>query len=211
MACGGGEARQGVIAPQDSPAISEAAAAAPAPAPALAPALDEEFAETSFVLTPLRPEHTALDYQSVMENRGYLRGVMGWGDWPADSLTMEEDRAALQNHFREFQDKEAYAFAVLSPDRKAILGCVYINPESKGSSRVTLQYWVVEKSLIAELDKEVLATVLRLFPRWGIASASLPVQVANARGLSVASALGLTRDASSETDSSTVLQWRSKP
>jgi hypothetical protein len=189
--------------PANTPAIQPLATSAPK--------LGDEYVEETFVLTPLRPEHTALDYQSVMANREYLRGVMGWGDWPSDSMTLDGDRSALENHFREFQDGEAFAFAVFSPKRKSILGCVYLYPESKGSTSVSLQYWVVESQLASNLDGLLLNKVLSLLPQWGFQRATHPVQASNARGSEIALAAGLVANAGASSASQSLFEWAAAP
>lgn len=84
------------------------------------PNINREYETDFFIFVPLGAEHTDLDYKAVMDNKEFLRIVLGWGGWPFDSMTIEEDRKALENHFKEFKEKEAYA--VFLPNRKKLLG-----------------------------------------------------------------------------------------
>jgi len=174
------------------------------------PSVDKEYIEKTFVLTPLRPEHTPLDYRAVMDNRVYLRTVMGWGDWPPDSMTIEEDRGALVNHFKEFKAQEAYAFAVFSTDRKKVTGCVYLYPINNKPSSVQILFWVTKDQLANDLDKAVLAKILSLLPRWGFNHAVHPVQNSNKRGSEVAVESGMTlntSEGSSEDSAQKLFEW----
>lgn len=127
--------------------------------------MDIEF--ESFILSPLNSNLVALDYKTVTENKTYLRSIMGWGDWPSDSLTMESDARALSKHYEEFKQQKAFAFSVLNKTRDQLTGCVYIYPLSNTPNTVRLHLWVAEKKIENNLDMKVLDEILILLPKWG--------------------------------------------
>jgi len=82
-----------------------------------------------FVLEQLTPEHLERDYEAVMASREMLRRWSGTS-WPADDFTLAGNLEDLEMHDGEHRRREAFTYAVLSPDRSTCLGCVYITPLS---------------------------------------------------------------------------------
>jgi hypothetical protein len=162
----------------------------------------------NLVMTPLGAELADLDFQTIDQNREYLRRIMGWGDWPADTLTVLGDALALENHRREFESGEAFAFGVLTPDRTTLLGCVYLYPSARDAGHVRLHYWVGESYVEADLDHLVLAEVLARLPEWGFATAELPVERGHERGVEVAVAAGLEQRPAEAWQSRLFFEWR---
>jgi RimJ/RimL family protein N-acetyltransferase len=172
------------------------------------PDINKEYKTDSFILAPLRPEHTDLDYKAVMGNKAFLRIVLGWGGWPSDSMTIDEDRSALENHFTEFKEKQAYAYAVFSADRKKIIGCIYVNPFDKISTSANMQYWLTKDQLAKNIDKLVLKKLLELLPKWGYTTVFHSVGKNYNRGNVLAKEFGMTAYTSQNSELQNVYQWK---
>ncbi len=161
------------------------------------------------VLEPLAPEHTALDYAAFMGSREHLRTTLHWGDWPRASMTLADNRRDLQRHFDEFQAREAYAYTVLTPDGTRCVGCVYMNPDRAGGREdMSLAYWVVEPELATDLDRHLLASVLRWVEKsWPLRTVLVPTHPDNVRGLRIAREMGL-REMGRDAQGRVVFAWR---
>lgn len=155
------------------------------------PGVDFELKTDAFVLQPLHPRHVEMDYKACMDNREHLRASLGWGGWPQDDMTLEGDRGDLERHYGEFERDEAYAFAVLAPSLEEITGCVYIDRAPDDPAAVSVAWWVVERELANDLDRQVLDAVLELLPEWGFERAAVPILKSYERGMTVAEEAGL--------------------
>lgn len=131
-----------------------------------------------FVLEPLGPEHNEADYAAWMSSIEHIRLTAGfradlWGgdDWPYP-MTLEQNLADLTQHAEEFDRGEAFAYTVLDPLTRDVIGCVYIDPDDIAEARCRL--WV--RSDRAELDGE-LENVVRDWLHegvWGFSSVRFP-------------------------------------
>jgi len=98
------------------------------------------------------------DYQAVMESTQLLRRMFQ-SDWPRDGFTLEENRKDLEMHQKEFQNREAFAYTVVSLDESAVLGCVYIDPSKDGKTDATVHMWVRQSEYDKGLDTILFQTV----------------------------------------------------
>lgn len=137
-----------------------------------------EWRSADLWLRVLRPDVTVLDYEALMESRKRLRL---WSDstWPADDFTLAENREDLVAHEREWEDREAFAYTVLSPDGSRCEGCVYIDPFANslrqrgydpvasgspfGVDAAVVSFWVRESALVEGLDRQLLEGMLEWF------------------------------------------------
>jgi hypothetical protein len=82
-----------------------------------------------FSLEVLSPHFAAQDYAAVTTSADEIRHVFGPANgWPAPGIRFEENLADLERHAREFADRVAFAYAMVSPDHERYLGCLYIKP-----------------------------------------------------------------------------------
>jgi hypothetical protein len=87
-----------------------------------------ELLETDrFRIRPLTIHDLVKDYDAVMTSREHLWDQFGqaWG-WPSEDLTLEQDLIDLASHQKEAQRRSSFAYAVMRPDERVQLGCVYI-------------------------------------------------------------------------------------
>jgi hypothetical protein len=125
-----------------------------------------------FLLEPLAPKHCALDYAAVMASKAQLR-LWGGHGWPADNFTLQDNMKDMQFHYREHKERAAFTYTVLSPERDACLGCVYIRSlgELAASGVVhtavqhppdyhaMLRFWVRTSCLAQDYDRGLLHTL----------------------------------------------------
>jgi hypothetical protein len=120
-----------------------------------------------FVLIKLTPALVELDYDAVMSSKERLRQVFSRQDpWPRDAMTLEENRADLERHASDFDQRLGFTYSVLSLDQQQCLGCLYIYPWSGQAHDAQIYYWVRDsaQALDAHLDRFVQDWVAQEWP-----------------------------------------------
>jgi hypothetical protein len=106
-----------------------------------------------FRLEPLGPEHNTRDHAAWTSSIDYIRrlpGLQEWGaDWPRE-MSIEENRADLEGHARDFLNRVGFTFTVLNRDDD-VVGCVYVYPAKDGVHDARVLSWVRESE--AEQDE----------------------------------------------------------
>lgn len=111
----------------------------------------KSFRGPGFRLEPLGPEHNQRDYEAWTSSMGHIHATPGeWGDWP-HPMTLEDNLADLDEHAREFADRQAFTYSIL--DGEEVIGCLYIYPDEKGDTDAYVSSWVSESR--AEMDTVV--------------------------------------------------------
>ena len=107
--------------------------------------------ETSqFSLEPLGPKHNDADYSAWTSSLEHIHATPGWeGSSWAREMTLEENRADLQRHADDFENRSGFTYTVLEPDGD-VVGCVYIYPAPAGPHDARVTSWV--RASRAELD-----------------------------------------------------------
>ena len=95
-----------------------------------------------FRLRPLSIEDVEKDYEAVMETQTRFH-EMGLS-WPRLGFTIQENLADLQRHQQAFDNRQAFAYTVVSLDESRTLGCVYINPVDSNEIDACVSLWVRE-------------------------------------------------------------------
>ena len=87
-----------------------------------------------FVLEPLGPEHNEADYAAWSSSIEHIRASPGYegSSWPRE-MTLEENRADLERHARDFAERRGFTYTVLDPESRDVIGCVYIYPATNGA------------------------------------------------------------------------------
>lgn len=159
-------------------------------------------------LEVLGPPVVELDYEAIMGSRRRLRDELQWGRerrWPPDDFTLEDNRADLQEHRREYDAREAYAYTVLDPAGARCLGCIYLGPSGPDAQ---LTFWVIDEEVRTGLETHLLETVLHwIRAAWPLDRVLLPVRPANDRGQSVLRALGLETTESGGPGDHVCFEW----
>jgi hypothetical protein len=104
-----------------------------------------------FVLEPLGPQHNDADYAAWSTSIEHIHGTPGWEDstWPR-SMTLDENRADLERHASDFENRTGFTYTVLSPEGGDVIGCVYIYPSKKEAVDAEVHSWV--RASDADLD-----------------------------------------------------------
>jgi hypothetical protein len=136
-----------------------------------------ELLETDrFRIRPLTIHDVVRDYDAVMTSRERLWEQFGqaWG-WPSEDLTLEQDLIDLASHQKEAQRRSSFTYAVMRPDERVQLGCLYIVPSHKDGSDAAAALWVRASEAAGDLDQVLYATVRRwLAERWPFTRVAWP-------------------------------------
>ena len=104
------------------------------------PPLEIEY--DNFFLEVLAPKHNEIDYEAWSSSRENLKGVFGpHNPWPEDVSSLEKNYEDLENHFKEFEQREAFAYTILNPNHKLCIGCLYIRPDKTSRYDCRVDFW----------------------------------------------------------------------
>ena len=119
------------------------------------------LASEHFLLEPLGPEHNEDDHQAWSSSIEHIRATPGFQDsrWP-HPMTLEENRADLERHARDFAARSGFTYTVLDPSDRGVIGCVYIYPDKQGVDDAAVTSWV--RATHADGD----AALRKLVSRW---------------------------------------------
>jgi hypothetical protein len=143
-------------------------------------------------IEPLQPEHVEINYAAIMGSRFHLLHTLHWEDWPSEDFSIAENYQDLKNHWRRFQEHTSYTYAVLSPDQKKCLGCIYMNPA--GENGMSLSFWVIEEEVATGLD-------------WPFDTVHVTHHTDNRRGIRITEGLGLALDEDASDENNDVFVW----
>ncbi|MDN3578473.1 hypothetical protein QWZ03_17015 [Chitinimonas viridis] len=136
-----------------------------------------------FQLQVLAPRYVEQDLAAVRASAGDIRYVFGPANgWPDADMEYAENLADLARHEVEFQQRKAFAYAMLDPCGERYLGCVYIRPIKSrldGDLRKTrfqaqLFFWL--SSLQSDIDAQQVLQALQpwLAACWPFAAVAYP-------------------------------------
>jgi hypothetical protein len=96
-----------------------------------------------FVLEPLGPEHNEADHAAWTSSIEHIRATPGFAEsrWPRP-MTLDENRADLERHARDFAARSGFTYTVLDPADRDVIGCVYIYPDRDGGADAAVTSWV---------------------------------------------------------------------
>ncbi|MFW9988405.1 MAG: GNAT family N-acetyltransferase [Candidatus Odinarchaeota archaeon] len=98
------------------------------------------------------------DYEAVMESQELLHAMFG-GPWPTSGFTIEENFKDLKRHQKDFLDRKAFTYSVVSLDDSRVLGCLYIKPSDEITTDAVVTMWVRQTEYEKGLDKILFSTV----------------------------------------------------
>ena len=121
----------------------------------------------NFRLRKLTEADAQKDYEAVMETAERLRSQNG-GTWPREDFTLEENKADLRRHERDFDERRAFVYTVVSLDESRVLGCVYFYPSRDPDHDAIIYLWArqseYEKGMEDELEQVVREWLERAWP-----------------------------------------------
>ncbi|WP_205619665.1 GNAT family N-acetyltransferase [Eudoraea adriatica] len=92
------------------------------------------------------------DYDAVMTSIENLQKMFPLSSWPSRDLSFEQDLIDLGWHQKEFQIRSSFAYTVVLPDESEVIGCLYINPTTKGDYDAQITMWIRTSMLDKGLD-----------------------------------------------------------
>jgi hypothetical protein len=83
----------------------------------------------AFTLEPLGPRHNESDYAAWSSSIAHIQATPGfpWFSWPRE-MSLAQNLADLEMHERDFENRVGFTYTVLDPERRDVIGCVYIYP-----------------------------------------------------------------------------------
>ena len=120
-----------------------------------------ELVADDFLLEPLGPQHNEADHEAWSSSIDHIHATPGFHDtrWPHE-MSLEENRADLERHARDFTERSGFTYTVLDPSDRDVIGCLYIYPDKKGDADAAVTSWV--RATRADLD----AQLRELVSRW---------------------------------------------
>ena len=117
----------------------------------------ERIEQANYVLRPLTVLDVAHDYDAVMSSKESLRHIFcaNDADWPADTMTLEDNYRDLERHQRDFEQRRGFTYTMETPDAQRCLGCVYIYPCQRGGYDAQVHYWVRDSMKPLGLEEEL--------------------------------------------------------
>lgn len=111
-----------------------------------------------FYIRPLTPDIAVLDYEAIMSSIEALQGIFGpTSAWPNTNITLEENIASLKVHEEEFNNRDAFAYSILTPDKSKCLGSVYIDPTRAEHYDCEVCFWLRDDSV--ELERHLFSFI----------------------------------------------------
>lgn len=92
-------------------------------------------------LVKVDPAYAEQDYQALLAARLQIRQDLGT-DWPADNLTLAENKASLLNDLNAFNQRTNFTYHLLEPGSDRVIGCLYISQRSSAQYQASVYYWL---------------------------------------------------------------------
>lgn len=106
-----------------------------------------------YYLEVLGPKHNERDFEAWSSSKESLKGVFGPSNsWPEDVASLQDNLRDLENHLREFKEREAFTYSIISKDEKTCLGCLYIRPSIHPRYEARVDFWFRDSHLSLQDD-----------------------------------------------------------
>ena len=109
-----------------------------------------------FKLVPLGPDLVKVDFEAYMSSIEHLQETFTRSkNWPREGITDAEAMLDMETEQTRFENRESFAYAVLTPDGKRERGCVYVYPSSIEGYDAVVRMWVTKTEFDAGFDAEL--------------------------------------------------------
>ena len=133
----------------------------------------ETLKTDEFVLRMLTVNDVVKDFDAVITSVEHCQTIWG-GKWP-HGLTLEQNLIDLGWHQKEFQTRRSFAYTVVDPEDKMVLGCVYINPTKKPGFDAEVFLWIRQSHLADGMETRLYDAVRAWVEEvWPFESAAYP-------------------------------------
>jgi hypothetical protein len=111
-----------------------------------------------FKLVPLGPDLVDIDYEAYMSSIEHLQKTFTRStSWPREGITDAEAMLDMETEQGRFENRESFAYAVLTPDGTRERGCVYVYPSNIEGYDAVVRMWVTKAEYDAGFDEELYA------------------------------------------------------
>jgi hypothetical protein len=110
----------------------------------------------SFKIVPLGPELVKLDFDAYMSSIEHLQKTFTRStNWPHKDVSDADALLDMQTEQARFDNRESFAYAVLTPDGSRERGCVYVYPSTVEGYDAVVRMWVTKAEYDAGFDAEL--------------------------------------------------------
>ncbi|MFT4712040.1 MAG: hypothetical protein ACJAVI_003432 [Candidatus Azotimanducaceae bacterium] len=115
-----------------------------------------------FKIVPLGPELVKIDFDAYMSSIEHLQKTFTRStNWPRKNISDADALLDMETEQARFENRESFAYAVLTPDGSRELGCVYVYPSSIEGYDAIVRMWVTKAEYDAGFDEELYQWVSR--------------------------------------------------
>jgi hypothetical protein len=109
-----------------------------------------------FKLVPLGPALVKVDFDAYMSSIEHLQKTFTRSpDWPHKGISDADAMRDMQTEQARFNNRQSFAYAVLTPDGRRERGSVYVSPSSVGGYDAVVRMWVTKADYDAGFDAEL--------------------------------------------------------
>jgi len=107
-----------------------------------------------FTVLPLGPELVDLDFVAYMSSIEHLQETFTRSEsWPHADISDEDAMQDMLNEQSRFNERESFAYAVLTSDGEREMGCIYVRPSSKPGYDAQVALWVTKADFDEGFDE----------------------------------------------------------
>lgn len=109
-----------------------------------------------FVLVPLGPEVVDIDYAAYMSSIEHLQTTFTRSTgWPHQNISADDAMRDMETERERFENRQSFAYAVLTPDGSRERGSVYVAPSPVAAHDAVVRLWVTKAEYDAGFDAEL--------------------------------------------------------
>lgn len=129
-----------------------------------------------FTLVPLGPALAKVDYAAYMSSIAHLQKTFSHSTgWPREGISDADAMKDMETEAARFQNRQSFAYAVLTPDGKRERGCIYVSPSTVDGYDAVVRLWVTQDEYNAGFDSKLYAWAIDWMQRdWPFENVSYP-------------------------------------
>jgi len=109
-----------------------------------------------FKLVPLGPDLVEVDFEAYMSSIEHLQKTFSRSTaWPHKDISAADAMRDMESEQARFQNRQSFAYAVLTPDGTRERGSVYVSPSPVEPYDALVRMWVTEADYDAGFDAEL--------------------------------------------------------
>lgn len=109
-----------------------------------------------FKIVPLGPDLVEIDFEAYMSSIEHLQRTFTRStDWPRKDISHADAMRDMEAERDRFKNRQSFAYAVLTPDGRRELGCVYVSPRAVGPYDAVVRIWVTKAEYDVGFDAKL--------------------------------------------------------